>query len=111
MAKTETAMSSDIYKNVQSVGINDDNSKQKKTVDKQSNPRREQQQRHKHGNVDLLKEERRDLYDLLYGDDDDEDEEAINKRKVFAVNGDPEEEGYFSDESLENFDPYGLKDF
>lgn len=52
------------------------------------------------GNVDLLKQERRDLYDLLYGDED----EAARSLTVPAV-------GALLDENLDHFDPYGLDDF
>jgi hypothetical protein len=49
------------------------------------------------GNVDLLREERRDLYDLLYGDD----ESPIAGGKNFEI----------GDENLDSYDPYGLEDF
>jgi len=59
----------------------------------------------KNGNVDLLKEERRDLYDLLYGDDDD-----VHSKNAGGIGGDS---NYASlgDENLDNFDPYGLENF
>ena len=54
----------------------------------------------KAGNVELLKEERRDLYDLLYGDDDEETQRA---------NG-PLASVFLGDENLDSFDPYGLEE-
>ena len=72
------------------------------------------------GNVDQLKEERRDLYDLLYGDEQPaaasvgDDDQPVSSRfttssptttssklaSVFAL----------EDENLDAFDPYGLED-
>jgi NUMOD3 motif len=80
------------------------------------------------GSVDLLKAERRDLYDLLYGDDDrnEEDEyDDVVAMKPFHVNEnvDALSSGKSSgttlssmlsqldDENLDTFDPYGLDDF
>lgn len=84
--------------------------------------------RHKHGNVDLLREERRDLYDLLYGDDDPSEVYRDLNRPVAlqrsgtsnpkaasppitAMNVPPAAFDLDEDENLENFDPYGLDDF
>ena len=85
------------------------------------------------GNVDLLKEERRDLYDFLYGD---ETEEPRIVDPIVDVNGNTNsldpltpvrrgggrkssklasvfalEEEDDEDDNLDNFDPYGLDDF
>ena len=46
--------------------------------------------------IQRLREERRDLYDLLYGEEEEE-----------YVSGD----GPADDENLDTFDPYGLDDF
>ena len=55
------------------------------------------------GSVNRLREERRDLFDLLYGDDDNENsvEAQSNKAAMFAL----------GDEDLDSFDPYGLDDY
>ena len=63
-----------------------------------------QQQQAGDGNVELLRAERRDLYDLLYGDGDDDDHTdplASSSSSLFAL----------GDENLDEFDPYGLEDF
>lgn len=49
------------------------------------------------GSVDKLREERRDLYDLLYGEEDGRD-------SLIGETG-------LCDENLDEFDPYGLEDF
>jgi len=66
----------------------------------------QQQQPASDGNVELLRAERRDLYDLLYGDGDDDDDDrtdplASSSSSLFAL----------GDENLDDFDPYGLEDF
>jgi hypothetical protein len=67
------------------------------------------------GSVNRLREERRDLFDLLYGDEDkfaddddeddgyndDNDEEDEERSAAFAI----------GDEDLDSFDPYGLDDY
>jgi NUMOD3 motif len=86
----------------------------------------------KHGSVAKLKQERRDLYDLLYGDDDEEDDDLAirlddavenvkprrSKKALHTMKSqrDDDEEGDdaqfdFHDENLDRFDPYGLDDF
>lgn len=84
----------------------------------------------KHGSVAKLKQERRDLYDLLYGDDDDDDDLTIRLQNAVedvkprwsknalhtmkGQHGDEEEDDAqfdFHDENLDRFDPYGLDDF
>lgn len=57
------------------------------------------------GSVNRLREERRDLFDLLYGDEEferDEDEEAESSASLVFE---------FGDEDLDAFDPYGLEDY
>ena len=56
----------------------------------------------KDGSVSRLREERRDLFDLLYGDEYDEDDEATSISKTSFSLG---------DEDLDSFDPYGLEDY
>jgi hypothetical protein len=77
------------------------------------NDKRKQGNSVAHGSVDLLKRERRDLYDLLYGDEevavpsDDIPTSALKTKgtsslaSVFAL----------EDDNLDTFDPYGLEDF
>lgn len=52
------------------------------------------------GSVERLRDERRDLYDLLYGDDD-ESPTADNVMANLPM----------GDDNLDSFDPYGLDDF
>jgi NUMOD3 motif len=83
----------------------------------------------KHGSVAKLKQERRDLYDLLYGDDEDEDDaigldvavenlrprrskKALDATRLQREGDDEVDEQFdFHDENLDRFDPYGLDDF
>jgi NUMOD3 motif len=83
----------------------------------------------KHGSVAKLKQERRDLYDLLYGDDEDEDDtigldvavenlrprrskKALDATRLQREGDDENDEQFdFHDENLDRFDPYGLDDF
>lgn len=62
------------------------------------------------GSVNRLREERRDLFDLLYGDepfegdednDDENDDNASSLTSLFNL----------GDEDLDSFDPYGLDDY
>jgi hypothetical protein len=67
----------------------------------------------KDGSVTRLREERRDLFDLLYGDEDDllvgnDDEMATEVAKPSTIS----KMGLiFGDEDLDSFDPYGLDDY
>ena len=79
----------------------DDNSINGKTestdnslVEKTSTAENKKEKPKKVGSVSQLREERRDLYDLLYGDEE-------SQPSVYAL----------GDENLETFDPYGLEDF
>jgi hypothetical protein len=85
------------------------------------------------GNVELLKAERRDLYDLLYGDDDSDDdgtqdnrsEDDDNMSSTAHIHDDYDEStltgsttptlasifARLEDDNLDTFDPYGLDDF
>lgn len=54
----------------------------------------------KNGSVSRLREERRDLYDLLYGD---EDETPVSDTSLMNLP--------LGDDNLDAFDPYGLDDF
>ncbi|KAG7368288.1 NUMOD3 motif protein [Nitzschia inconspicua] len=68
----------------------------------------------KDGSVSRLREERRDLFDLLYGDDDSLLVDDINQEDMGGIS----EEStlsklgiVFGDEDLDAFDPYGLDDY
>jgi hypothetical protein len=83
------------------------------------------------GNVDLLKEERRDLYDLLYGEEDEDIHHHLSAKQHFKQNGRHQKDSEdgsgllnrnrrpsqfaslfdLEDEDLDTFDPYGLQDF
>lgn len=82
------------------------------------------------GNVALLKAERRDLYDLLYGDDDDNTnmDNSLEEEDISSsahINDDYDEStltgsttptlasifARLEDDNLDTFDPYGLDDF
>jgi hypothetical protein len=85
----------------------------------------------KKGDMARLKVERRDLYDLLYGDDDDyeddegdggdeddlalsvRDDESRVMRSRVPLHEDRDVSGSFlsPDEDLSQFDPYGLRDY
>jgi hypothetical protein len=53
------------------------------------------------GSVARLREERRDLYDLLYGDEDVHDASSSRLGSLLDL----------GDDNLDTFDPYGLDDF
>jgi hypothetical protein len=57
------------------------------------------------GSINRLRDERRDLYDLLYGDDEDDDDIEEPAEGGMAAMLDLE------DDNLDTFDPYGLEDF
>ena len=66
--------------------------------------------------VTRMREERRDLYDLLYGDEepnnDDDDDDDDRGQVLPSKNMDPKMSNIFwDDENLDDFDPYGLDDF
>eukprot|EP00977_Amphora_coffeiformis_P011850 scaffold2904_cov173-Amphora_coffeaeformis.AAC.11 len=68
------------------------------------------------GSVSRLREERRDLYDLLYGDEDDGNGRSMNNKvdgneMVNAVSRSPLASLLLDDQNLDTFDPYGLDDF
>lgn len=70
------------------------------------------------GNVLRLKEERRDLFDLLYGDEDVDSVNGSDQGVMLQRISDDEEDSVlskmgiiFGDEDLDSFDPYGLDDY
>jgi hypothetical protein len=66
------------------------------------------------GSVNRLREERRDLFDLLYGDEPGDKNPDDGHADVLDDN-DPLDRGsdrfYLGDEDLDSFDPYGLDDY
>lgn len=96
--------------------------------DEKKDPTPKKKEKKKDGDISRMREERRDLYDLLYGD-----ETASSKDNELVVNGSgklladddqggsmflekPTSLSYFSDsatlddEDLDDYDPYGLDD-
>lgn len=64
------------------------------------------------GSVNRLREERRDLFDLLYGDEDnDAFDEDKNEEEFLSQASAPKVGAFLGDEDLDNFDPYGLDDY
>lgn len=59
------------------------------------------------GSVSRLREERRDLYDLLYGDEED----ASRVASTFNSATSSLSSLLMNDDNLDAFDPYGLDDF
>ena len=57
------------------------------------------------GSINRLREERRDLFDLLYGEEEEEDTDS-----EMAVHGVPNSKFDLEDGDLDAFDPYGLDD-
>ena len=74
----------------------------KKAAKKKASKGKPKAKKEPDGSVSRLKEERRDLFDLLYGDDYYEDGEATAMAKRSFSLG---------DENLDDFDPYGLEDY
>lgn len=103
------------------------------TAEKKKPPVKKKKKKKNDGDVDRMREERRDLYDLLYGDEtektsdsgtdgdqdgDDEDGDDEYNDDGGTVGGLYNEDRYetsiasqLDDENLDNFDPYGLEDF
>lgn len=72
--------------------------------------KRKKKKKEEDGSVTRLKEERRDLFDLLYGDEDtvNDDDNAGN---LLADYSSDSVDTLFGDEDLDEFDPYGLDDY
>ncbi|KAL3909211.1 MAG: hypothetical protein SGILL_008174 [Bacillariaceae sp.] len=83
-----------------------------KQMKKKRKAKKAKKKKEKDGSVTRLREERRDLFDLLYGDDPDvvagtdgenvADDNADDVSNMGMV---------FGDEDLDSFDPYGLDDY
>jgi hypothetical protein len=71
---------------------------------------------HLEGCISQLREERRDLYDLLYGDEDKENgvtvesSNILSSRPVVGTSSKTIAAMFADDEDLDDFDPYGLHD-
>lgn len=83
--------------------------RQAKPIEQNTEPaaKKERKKKEPDGSVNRLREESRELFDLLYGDEDgfdndDEDEEPVQRKPAFFE---------FGDEDLDSFDPYGLEDY
>ena len=59
------------------------------------------------GSINRLREERRDLFDLLYGDDPEDDKTEDSQVAIKALQSD---KFGLDDGDLDDFDPYGLDD-
>ncbi|KAL3944621.1 MAG: hypothetical protein SGBAC_001281 [Bacillariaceae sp.] len=78
-----------------------------KATKKVAAKKNERKKKEPDGSVNRLREESRDLFDLLYGDEDafddvDEASKPIERKPAFFD---------FGDEDLDAFDPYGLEDY
>jgi NUMOD3 motif len=86
-------------------------------TEKKQKKKKRKKSKENDGSVTRLKEERRDLFDFLYGDEDslllDDDEDSFD----IGVNGAAAESTLskmgilLGDEDLDSFDPYGLDDY
>lgn len=73
--------------------------------------KKKNKKKEKDGSVTRLREERRDLFDLLYGDEDEMNGENGNVGKLLSDSSSDEADILFGDEDLDAFDPYGLDDY
>lgn len=98
-------------------------------VSKKKAPKEKKKELPKDGSISRMREERRDLYDLLYGDEDEEDRENrdSNAGGGSTLNGEQSPPGILAsgmipgvasdtmaalladDDDLDDFDPYGLQ--
>lgn len=80
--------------------------------DTSSAEKKKKKKKEKDGSVTRLREERRDLFDLLYGDedymDDDDDDDT---GKLLSDSPSSRVDILLGDEDLDSFDPYGLDDY
>lgn len=84
-------------------------SEDKPTVEKKKNKKKKKE---KDGSVKRLREERRDLFDLLYGDEDGTNDDNDNDAgKLLSDSSSDMGDTLFGDEDLDTFDPYGLDDY
>jgi len=84
-------------------------SEEKPPVEKKKNKKKKKE---KDGSVKRLREERRDLFDLLYGDEDGTNDDNDNDAgKLLSDSSSNMDDTLFGDEDLDSFDPYGLDDY
>lgn len=82
-------------------------------------PKKKKAKKEPDGSINRLRDERRDLYDLLYGDEEgggNRNTGASNIDNMDRVEAPPASDGLaamldLEDENLDNYDPYGLEDF
>merc|ERR1712238_33262 len=66
----------------------------------------------KDGSVNRLREERRDLFDLLYGDEDGTNDYIEGEEgNILSQSSSPRVGMLLGDEDLDSFNPYGLADY
>jgi len=85
-------------------------SENKAPVEKEK--KKKKKKKDKDGSVTRLREERRDLFDLLYGDEDgmnDDDDDDADKQ--LSDSSSDIVDTLLGDEDLDSFDPYGLDDY
>eukprot|EP00535_Pseudo-nitzschia_heimii_P010260 CAMPEP_0197191078 /NCGR_PEP_ID=MMETSP1423-20130617/22736_1 /TAXON_ID=476441 /ORGANISM="Pseudo-nitzschia heimii, Strain UNC1101" /LENGTH=537 /DNA_ID=CAMNT_0042643617 /DNA_START=388 /DNA_END=2001 /DNA_ORIENTATION=+ len=74
--------------------------------------KKKKKKKEKDGSVTRLREERRDLFDLLYGDEDEmNDDSNVNVGKLLSHASSDRLDILLGDEDLDSFDPYGLDDY
>lgn len=74
--------------------------------------KKKKKKKEKDGSVSRLREERRDLFDLLYGDEDDlNDDDDDDIGKLLSDSSSSKVDIILGDEDLDAFDPYGLDDY
>ena len=74
--------------------------------------KKKKKKKEKDGSVTRLREERRDLFDLLYGDEDDmNDDDDGDTGKLLSDSSPDRVDILLGDEDLDAFDPYGLDDY
>ena len=104
--------------NVQAVKPITSSSSKRKSSNKASSSEKQQELK-EDGSISRLREERRDLYDLLYGDEDDDNKDSKpingvsgpsggNKPVVAGSNSMSSFMKMEDDDDLDDFDPYGL---
>uniref|UniRef100_A0A7S0XLY2 Nuclease associated modular domain-containing protein n=1 Tax=Pseudo-nitzschia delicatissima TaxID=44447 RepID=A0A7S0XLY2_9STRA len=74
--------------------------------------KKKKKKKEKDGSVTRLREERRDLFDLLYGDEDDMNDDGDDRvGKLLVDSSSSKVDMLLGDEDLDAFDPYGLDDY
>jgi len=74
--------------------------------------RKKKKKKEKDGSVNRLREERRDLFDLLYGDEDGTNDYIEGEEgNILSQSSSPRVGMLLGDEDLDSFNPYGLADY